>query len=428
MKRTHRHSALIHRFCPRLRFILILALAETCLAASSGTNDWPQFLGPTRNGVSTDMHLAEAWPKEGPPIIWQKKVGQGFSGPAVAANKLILFHQLADKEIVECLEAGTGKPSWLFEYVTAYRDDYGSGEGPRATPSIADGKVYTFGAEGALHCLDLATGKKIWNVDTKAQFEASKGFFGMACSPLVEGNAVLLNIGGKKGAGLVAFDAASGKILWKATDDEASYSSPVAATIHGKRYTLFFARSGLVAADPVDGKVQFQYPWRSRMNASVNAATPLVVDDLLFLSASYQTGAIVLRVKENNTLEKVWSADNVLSNHYATSVYHEGFLYGYDGRQESGPNLRCVEFKTGKVRWSQDGFGSGTVSMAGKHLLVLKEDGQLILAPASPGGFKPLARAQILPNGVRAYPALAEGHLFARSKDKLICVDLRPQK
>src|SRR5882757_7639579 len=155
-----------------------------------------------------------------------------------------------------------------------------------------------------LHCLDLATGKKLWSVNAKTQFQAPKGFFGIACSPLVEGNALLLNIGGGNGAGIVAFDKATGKVLWKTSNDEASYSSPVAATINGQRYACFFTRNGLVALDPGNGKIQFQYPWRPAMSASVSSATPLVIDDLIFLSASYETGAILLRVK-NNSVEKV---------------------------------------------------------------------------------------------------------------------------
>jgi outer membrane protein assembly factor BamB len=269
----------------------------------------------------------------------------------------------------------------------------------------------------------LSDGKKVWSVDTKARFGQGKGFFGMACSPLVEGDAVVLNIGGPA-AGVVAFDKSNGKMLWHVTDDEAGYASPTAATIHGKRYVLAFTRAGLNAIAPADGKLLFHFPWRSRMDASVNAASPLVMDDLIFLSASYGTGAILLRFKEEGP-EKLWSADEVMSNHYATSVYHEGFLYGFDGRQEQGPNLRCVELKTGKLRWSEDHFGAGTLMLANGRLLVLTEKGQLIKAPASPDGFKSTGKAQVLPFDVRAYPALADGLYYARGKDKLVCVDLR---
>ena len=360
-------------------------------------------------------------------MVWQKSIGQGFSGPAVADHKLVLFHRVNDKETVDCLDAKTGKELWAFDYPTAYQDDFGFDEGPRATPSIAGGRVFTYGAEGKLHCLDFATGKKIWSVDAKKEFAAPKGFFGIACSPLVEGNEVLLNIGGADGAGIVAFDVPSGKILWKSSDDEASYSSPVAATVSGRRYAFFFTRNGLVALDPADGRIQFQYPWRPAISSSVSSATPLVTNDLVFLSASYGAGAILLRIK-NNAAEKVWSADKVLSNHYATSVCRDGFLYGIDGRTDPGyppgPALCCVELMTGKVRWRENLSGGATVTLAGEELLVLTEKGELIRTPAVPDGFKPDARAQILPFQVRAYPALADGCLYARSKDKLVCVDL----
>jgi outer membrane protein assembly factor BamB len=342
----------------------------------------------------------------------------------VADGQLILFHRLNDQEVVACLDARTGEPKWSHSYPTAYRDDFGFDEGPRATPCIDHGRVYTFGAEGMLTCLNLADGKMIWQVNTKNEFHPRKGFFGAACSPLVEGSAVLLNIGGPGGAGLVAFDKASGGVLWKNSDDEAGYSSPVAATIHQRRYVFFFTRAGLVAVDPADGKIQFHYPWRSAMDASVNAATPLIIDDSIFLSASYGTGAILLRVRDNG-VEKVWSGDDILSNHYATSVCYRGFLYGLDGRADLGtPSLRCVELKTGKIRWQDDAMGAATVLLAADQLIILTEAGELIRAPATAEAFKPADRVQIMPNGVRAYPALAGGFLYARSKDKLFCVNL----
>jgi outer membrane protein assembly factor BamB len=395
-------------------------------ALEAWSSEWPQFLGPTRNGVYSGTNLADSWPKEGPPILWQKSVGQGFSGPVVANGKLILFHRLENREVVECLDAHTGKQLWLHDYPTAYRDDFGFDEGPRATPAIAEGWVYTFGAEGMLHCLDLDTGKKLWSVDAKGQFRAPKGFFGIACSPLVEGKFVLLNIGGAEGAGVIGFETTTGKVLWRATDDEASYSSPVAATINGKRQALVLTRGGLVSVDPANGKVLFKLPWLPPMHASVTAAVPLIINEKIFLSASYGAGAILLRVNKDKP-ETIWSSDDALSNHYATSVHHNGFLYGFDGRQEQGCNLRCIELKTGQIQWSRDRFGAGTILLAGDQLLILSERGELIRAPATPTAFKPSARVQILPVQVRAHPALAEGLFYARSTDKLVCVDLRRQ-
>lgn len=255
------------------------------------------------------------------------------------------------------------------------------------------------------------------------RFEVPKGFFGAAGSPLVEDGRVLANIGGRKG-GIVAFDARSGQVLWTATNDQASYSSPIAATIAGRRLAIFLTRAGLVGLDPASGTVLFQRPWRARMAASVNAATPLVVGDLLFVSAEYGPGAGVFRL-EGSTLTPLWMSNDVLTNHYATSVQHNGYLYGFHGRQEFGQSLRAVELRTGKVRWSEERFLAGTVTLADDRLVILRERGELVVAPASPDGFRPLARAQILPGTVRAYPALSDGFLFARNEDTLVCLDLR---
>jgi outer membrane protein assembly factor BamB len=325
--------------------------------------------------------------------------------------------------MVDCLQTGSGKQIWRFAYPTAYKDDFGFDPGPRATPTLAAGKVYTFGAEGQLHCLDLGTGAKLWNVDTKERFQAGKGFFGMACSPLVHDGKVFLNIGGADSAGIVAFDAATGELRWKATPDEASYSSPVPALLEGKPRLLFLTRNRLLSLDPANGEISFEFPWRARAHASVNAASPLIVGDLIFLSASYQVGAALLRARAKS-VRQLWASDEALSNHYATSVHRDGFVYGFHGRQEYGPAFRCIELATGNVRWHQESFGAGTVLLAADKLVVLKEDGQLFLVEASPSAYRELGRAQVLPNGTRAYPALADGKLYARSKEKLACIDL----
>ncbi len=388
--------------------------------------DWPQFLGPDRNGVSKETNLAAVWPVEGPKRMWGMKIGVGWSGPVVSSHRLILFHRVNNQEVVECLNATNGTRLWRAASPATYRDDFGFEDGPRATPSIDEGRVFTFGADGLLNCWDLNTGTNLWGVDTRKQFGNDKGFFGIACSPLVEGDAVILNLGGNKGAGIVAFDKSNGKMRWKATDQEASYSSPVAATIGGKRRVFVFARKGLVALE-TDGKVLWEFPWAPRIQASVSAAVPLIIEDQVFLSASYGAGAALLRFGISGP-EVLWSGDDILSNHYATSVQHRGLLFGFDGRQEQRCNLRCVDLKSGKILWSEDRFGAGTLMVVGGRLLILTERGELILAKASPDKFLPLARAQILGTDIRAHPALANGLFHARDKGTLGCFDLRPSR
>ncbi|MEX2302057.1 MAG: PQQ-binding-like beta-propeller repeat protein [Bryobacterales bacterium] len=400
-----------------------LALALLIPAVALCAN-WPQFLGPNRDGVYPGDDIVDAFPGGGPEVVWEKNVGAGFSNPVVANGRLILFHRLGGKEVVEALDAETGKPVWKFEYATAYRDDFGFDEGPRAAPVVSGGQVYTFGAEGMLHCLQFAGGSKIWSLDTHKEFGVSKGFFGAAGSPLVEGQRIFLNVGGGGGAGLVALDKDTGRVLWKATGQGASYASPILASFGGKPHLLAFTRAGLVGADPATGEIYFEFPWRARSNASVNAATPLVVDDLIFLSASYGTGAVLLRVK-GTQLEKIWSGEDSLTNHYSTSVYHDGHLYGYHGRQEHGQSFRAIELRTGKLRWSEERFGAGTVTRAGNRLLLMRENGELMMIRATPERFEVISRAQILPGTVRAYPALADGLFYARSEKTLVCVKLR---
>src|SRR5262249_54911690 len=227
---------------------------------------------------------------------------------------------------------------------------------------------------------------------------------------------------------LWAFARIRGKVLWKTADGESSYSPPLPATLAGRNYSLFLPRARLLGIEPASGKILFQYPFRPPMRNSVTAATPVIVDDLIFLSASYGTGALLLKL-EGNSLQKVWESDEALSNHYATSVYHDGFLFGIHGRTDPGfqppASLRCIEWKTGKLVWEQPDFGAATLILAGGQLLILTERGELIRAPASASGFKSSARAQIMPNQVRAHPALADGLFYARSKDKLACFNLK---
>jgi outer membrane protein assembly factor BamB len=402
--------------------------ADASPTQGASATDWPQFLGPTRDGTYHGDDLAASWGSNGPAKVWEKAVGQGFSGPVVSDGRLILFHREGDRERVAGFDAETGEEKWNFDYTCDYTDGYSPGDyGPRATPAVANGRVYSFGIAGKLHCLDVASGEKIWRVDTRKEFGARPGYFGLASSPLVEGDAVLINVGGKNKAGIVAFDKNSGDVLWKVTDDEASYSSPVAATIDGKRHAFFFTRSGLKDLDPSTGDVRFEFPWRARIQSSVNAATPVVVGDLVFVSASYQTGAALLKVTAG-THKKVWSSDESLSNHYSTSVHREGYLYGFDGRHEGRPSLRCVELKTGDVAWEKKLSGDGAIVRTGGRLLIVTSKGELVVVSASPDGFRELARATVVDGSreaVRAHPALAAGRLYVRGPGRLVCLDLR---
>jgi outer membrane protein assembly factor BamB len=409
-----------------MRKSLFLALCFLCLGGeflSLSAADWPQFLGPERNGICRETGLIKSWPEKGPPILWQKSIGEGYSSPVVAGDRLILFHRVDNKEVIECLSASSGAAQWKFSYATDFVDHFGKGNGPRSTPLIAGDRVFTLGAQGELHCLDLQTGKKLWQHLLAKEYDLPANFFGIGTSPLVEGELLIVNIG-PQGNGVLAFHKETGKEMWKAKCEPASYSSPVAATIDGTRHVFCFTMAGLVSLDPKTGGVRFRKPWRSRIQASVTAASPLVIKDTVFLSASYGTGAILLRVQKEN-VEEIWKSDEVMSNHYNTCIHKDGSLYGCDGRQEGGARLRCVELATGKVRWTQEGFGCASMILADGRLIALTENGDLVLLQANPDAYKEVARVPVLSGRCRAEIALANGRLYARNDSQLICWNLK---
>ncbi len=407
--------------------ICIFAFVSSNSSISLLAADWPQYLGPNRNAIYPDKALTKAWPDEGPKVVWRKKdIGEGLCGLVISGERGILFHEVARQDVIECLDVKTGKSIWSNRYLTNFRDSFGSGGGPRATPAIIENKVYTMGAQGIVVCTDMATGKTVWKVDSQKAFRAPNGFFGMACSPMIEGNAVLLNIGGENGMGIIALNKNNGKTIWKALDDEASYSSPVMATLQGKRRAVFFTRSGLAIINPSNGDVDYEHNWRARIHASVNAAAPLVIDDQIFITASYNTGALVIKSNKDG-YNKIWSNDSSLSSQYASVMHKDGFLYGTHGRVDIPPTpaLRCIELATGKVRWSEDEFGDCQMILCGNRLVALMENGELVLGQISPEGWNEISRAQVVGSGARRQPALSNGHLYVRSNNQLACLEVQ---
>ncbi len=404
--------------------LLSAVVLWTVAALGALADDWPQIFGPHRNGSSAEKGLVQSWPKNGPPLLWQRTVGEGYSGPVVAGERVILFHRVGDEELVECLRADTGKTLWKSAQATNYEDMLGKGNGPRATPVIAGKHVVTIGADGWLQCLDLETGKRDWGRSITQDYQVPQSFFGVGSSPLVEGKLILVNVGGRD-AGVVAFDLETGKEAWKLGRDGASYASPVACTVDGARHAVFFTRDGVVIADPERGIERYRQRWRARYDASVNAATPLVIGDQVFVSASYETGALLLRLTKNGA-EEIWKNNDLMSNHYNTCAHADGHLYGFDGRQEAGASFRCVNLKQQKICWNQPRFGCGSIILAEGHLIVLTERGELVLAQASPKTYREKARAQVFAGGpYRAEIALAHGRLYARDQEKLACWNLK---
>ncbi len=392
------------------------------LGENSHGADWPQFRGVHRDGVSSES-ITNIWPKTGPSVLWQATVGQGYSGPIVANGRMLLHHRPGDEDVVSAWDAASGKSLWRHSRPATFADDFGSDDGPRATPAVDRNQIVTFSADGRLTSLDLTDGHVLWEVDTVKDLKADKGFFGFACSPLVMGDVIIVQIGGANGAGIVGFDRESGRVRWKATDHEAGYAAPIAAQLNGHSRAVCFDRAGLVILDPSQGRVETEFPWRARMHASVNAASPVLQGDQLFLTSSYGAGAILLQLSAGKATA-VWSGDEILSAHIATPILRAGYLYGFHGRQEQTPSLRCVDWTTGRVRWDAARLGAGHVLAASDKLLILLEKGELILAATNPKEFQVLARAQVLGSNARATPAFAHGRWYGRDKSKLVCLGL----
>lgn len=413
-------------------FTFLLGAWVWACGHSASAGDWPQILGPGRNGIAEDESIVASFPSGGPPLLWQRSVGSGYAGVAVLDGVAVLFHRRGGEEIVEALNATSGDVLWSAAFSTDYRPSFIDDNGPRAVPVIHESRVYVYGAAGNLHCLALRSGKKLWSRNAFGEYGAQRpfrgeppeGYFGIGSCPLVEGDKLLVNVGGaSRQAGVVAFALKDGETVWTATDTRASYSSPVAATVDGVRHVFFATRLNTLSIDPETGQVRFEFPF-GQPGPKVTGANPLVIDGHLFVTASYGVGAVYAKIGQDEA-EFEWADDDTLSSQYTTCVEDDGVLYGIHGRQDIGrASLRCIDPAGHKVLWSEDGFGYATLIKADGKLLVMKTDGELVLAELNRSSYRELDRAQLLDGTARALPALSKGSLFVRDERTLKCVDI----
>ena len=455
---------------PRLPFPALFAV----LALAAHADDWPEFMGPTRNQVSAERGLTDTLTLSGPRLVWEKTVGKGYSAPSVRDGKLVVHQRIGREEIVEACDPKSGLTYWKYAYPSAYRDPFGYNNGPRCTPLLTADHCYTCGAEGVLLCLDMVTGKKVWERRTSVDFDVPEAFFGAGSSPILEDGLLIVQVGAQLNSGVVAFDAATGKTVWQNVGEktwngvpmtawpgsrvvewnrtdprfekQASYCTPVAATIHGQRHLLVCTRQGLVSLDPKTGAANFSFWFRARQDSTVTAMTPVVQDDLILLSnAYYKTGSVCLRVRRGGrAVEEVWRG-LPLEVHWTRPVLLDGLLYAFTGRNEPDARFRCVELATGEVRWDRDEgwpngghvkleagekapdvFGRGSAILADGKLIVLGEAGLLGLFKPNPEKIEELARWQVpqLRYPCWAAPVLAGRLLYLRDEDHLVCYDL----
>jgi outer membrane protein assembly factor BamB len=394
-----------------------LALGGIFLSAESRA-DWLSYRGPTSTGVSAEKGVNAKFPLDGPKVLWTASVGTGTSSVTVSGERAYTMGNTGDVDRVFCFDVKTGNEIWKHEYPLDLDKRMFEG-GTASTPTIDGERVFTVSHQGDLFALDAATGKKLWYKHYQHDFGGRRPQWGFAGSAAVDGNLLILDVGGK-GASTVALDKATGNVVWKSGDDEAGYASPVVATLGGKRAAVLFKAEALVGLDVKDGRELWRSPWKTNYN--VNAATPVIAGDRIFISSDYGAGCALIEISGGRAVEK-WRNKN-LKAHISSPVLSKGSIYGIDDKASNRAPLVCLDFASGAVKWTQPAIGGALVAADGK-LVILSESGELIIAEESSVAFKPIARAQVLPKRCWVQPTVSGGRAFVRNNDgQLACLDL----
>lgn len=387
--------------------LAVLALSLCAVPAA----DWPNYRGPDHNGISQETGWTSEWPADGPKILWKAKVGMGFSAIVVANGRAYTQGNTRDVDTIFCFDANNGTSLWKHTYAAPLDPKYYEG-GTSATPTVDGDRVYTVSKRGLIHCLNAADGKVVWATNLMAGLQVKMPTWGFAGSALIEGDLVILNLGG---AG-TALDKRTGKVVWTSGLEEAGYSTPVPVEIAGERAVLLALQEAVAAVKVKDGKELWRFPWKTQYD--VNAADPILVGTKVFVSSGYNHGGGVFDVSQS-PVKGIWQNKN-MRNQFATSVLWQGHLYGVDDAQ-----LRCVTFDTGEVKWTDKVSGKGSLIIADGKLVVLSERGELLVAKPSPDGFQPLARAQVVGGKCWSAPTLANGKIYVRTgPGDVVCVDV----
>lgn len=388
---------------------------------------WPQLLGPRRNGISAETGLLDSWPSGGPREVWRIKGGVGMSGLAISDGLLVTMLQRNRTQLVAAFDASNGKEVWSTAVSRAYENDMGNG--PRATPTIAEDSIYAFSGEGVLIALRAKDGSPRWRHEVLKELNGKPADYGMACSPLVVSELVIVTAGAPE-ATVVAYDCQSGKLAWKVGSDSTGYSSPALLTVGGRSQIVAFTGSSAIGIAPASGKLLWRYPFETDFDC--NIATPLAHKGNVFISSGENHGSALLAIEpagESFRVKEVWTSfgrRSVLRNEWQTSILLDGHLYGFDnvGSASAVSHFNCVEIATGKRIWQQLRFGKGNLIAADGKLFMASFKGELVVARASPQGYEEIGRKKVL-GQTRQAPALAGGLLYLRDRREIVCLDVR---
>jgi outer membrane protein assembly factor BamB len=381
---------------------------------------WTNFRGPRRDGHYTERPIVTDWSLDAPRPMWKQPIGGGYGSFVIARGRAFTIEQRGPEELVAAYDVLSGRELWTSRW-TARFSEYMGGDGPRSTPTWADGRVYTLGAAGELRCLDETDGGIVWRTNILEDAGATNLQWGMAASPLVVDDTVVVLPGGSNRRSIVAYDRRTGARAWSALDDRQAYSSPMLVTLAGVRQLLVFSATRLMGVTPDRGDVLWEYAWKTQFD--VNASQPLLVgDNRVFVSTGYGSGAAVIEISGDEgrlSVREVWR--NIrMKNQFTSSVLHDGFIYGLD---ES--ILACVDAATGELKWKGGRYGYGQVLLASGHLIVLTEDGDLALVRATPDRHVEMTRFPVIEGKTWNHPAIADGYLLVRNITEMAAFDLR---
>jgi len=395
--------------------------AGILFAPTAEAADWPQFRGPHQTGISPET-IRTDWPEDGPRVLWRAPLGKGFSGISEVDGRLYTLFGDGKGTFVVSFDAATGREAWRYRLDGHYSNSFG--DGPRSTPTVRDGVVYALSAQSTLAALDAATGKEVWVQDLKKTYGARLPTWGVAASPLVEDGRIYLDVGGREGYSVMALDRKTGAALWGSQSDIPGYSTPVIEIIDGQRQLFVFSGTQIVGLDPDNGRLLWKKKWRT--DYDVNAATPIFVPPNRVLVASgYGVGAALLEIGRT---ESGWTADEAwttrgMKNQFSSSIAHQGTLYGFDDG-----TLKALDLTDGDERWKVRGFGHGSLTLAGDHLVVLGDKGQLAVVEATPEEYREKAKTQIFRGKTWTVPTVADGRLFVRDENEIVALDVAARK
>lgn len=400
--------------------VLMLVCASVGAMAQQAGGEWPQWRGAKRDGISTETGLLKQWPAEGPPLAWKATgAGRGYSSVSISKGRIYTLGLRGDKEYVIAFDAATGKEAWATAHGSAFRND--RGDGPRGTPTVDGDRVYSLGGGGDLSAVDAKTGKIVWQMNVLQKFGGSNITWGISESPLVVGEKLLVNAGGKD-ASIVALNKADGSLIWKSQSDRSGYSSGMPVEVGGKTQVVFFTHTRVVGLDAKDGKLLWEYP--KAANDVANAATPVVRGSRVWVSSDYGNGGGLVEIKSDGKAQEVYFTKE-MRNHHSSSILIGDHLYGF-----SGGILTAMKFDTGEVAWKDRSVGKGSLVYADGMLYALSENGVVGLIEATPTGYVEKGRFRIPQDSLPtwAHPVVAGGRLYLRDQDTLYAYDVRQKK